>query len=177
MPFLIKSDFIKHLFFYFCFFYRSLQLLFKPNQTQKKKKKFQIPENKLPEIYFAVDPCPPFSATNHKKIHTYKYSCWRLWFLRVQYVLVMGSPISRAPVRRLRSTLREIAPSRDRDPFARSRRRDRDHWWFFSGFVACVFLDLCFSGFFILYLFNFKFKFEQTQKFELIVESKSVKLD
>ena len=39
MLFLIKSDIIKHLFFYFCFFYRSLQLLFKPNQTQKKKKK------------------------------------------------------------------------------------------------------------------------------------------
>ena len=44
MLFLIKSDIIEHLFFYFCFFYRSLQLLFKPNQTQKKKK-FQIPEN------------------------------------------------------------------------------------------------------------------------------------
>ena len=45
MLFLIKSDIIEHLFFYFCFFfYRSLQLLFKPNQTQKKKK-FQIPES------------------------------------------------------------------------------------------------------------------------------------
>ena len=51
----------------FFFFYRSLQLLFKPNQTKPQKKIFQIPENKLQEIYFPVDPCPPFSATNHKK--------------------------------------------------------------------------------------------------------------
>ena len=98
MLFLIKSDFIEHLFFYFCFFYRSFQLLFKPNQTQKKKI-FQIPENKLPEMYVVVDPCPPF------QIHSLQ------------------------PVRRLRSRVREIAPDRDRDrrrdlAFARSRRRE-----------------------------------------------------
>ena len=140
MLFLIKSDFIEHLFFYFCFLYRSLQLLFKPNQTQKKKK-YQIPENKLPEIYFAVDPCPPFSATNHKKIHTYKYSCWRLWIPASPICasngvadLASSSPTTAidasqdCAVARSRS-VREIASSRDRDvdrdlAFARSRRRE-----------------------------------------------------
>ena len=37
MSFLIKSDLIEHFFFFCFFFYRSLQLLFKPNQTQKNK--------------------------------------------------------------------------------------------------------------------------------------------
>ena len=84
---------------------------FYSNQTKpKKKKKFQIPKNKLPEIYFPVDPCPPFSATNHKKsshppqffiilinnnnikkfihINIVVGACGFLW---VRYVLVMGS--------------------------------------------------------------------------------------
>ena len=84
---------------------------FYSNQTKPKKKKFQILENKLPEIYFPVDPCPPFFATNHKKsshppqilffilinnnnikkfihINIVVGDCG---FLRVRYVLVMGS--------------------------------------------------------------------------------------
>ena len=104
MLFLIKSDFIEHLFF----------LQISPTFIQTKpnpKKKFQIPENKLPEIYFAVDPCPPFSATNHKKSsHPPQFLFFILinnnnikifihinivvgdcGFLRVRYVLVMGS--------------------------------------------------------------------------------------
>ena len=88
-------------------------------------------------------------------------------------MLVMGSPISRAPVRRQRSTLREIAPSRDCDvdrdlAFARSqsvreiapaRSRSRiaivddfflDLWLVF--FWICVFLDFLFCIYLILNL-------------------------
>ena len=96
-------------FFIFVFFIDLSNFYSNQTKPKKKKKKFQIPENKLPEIYFAVDPCPPF------QIHS------------LQPVRRPRSRVREITPARSRS-FREIAPSRDRDvdcdlTFARSRSR------------------------------------------------------
>ena len=129
MLFLIKSDFIEHLFFYFCFFYRSLQLLFKPNQTPKKKNSKSQKTNYKKYILLLILVLHSLQPITKKFIHI-NIVVGDCGSLRVQYVLVMGSPISRAPVWRLRSTLREIAPSITISP-SRDRTGAGEIWFFF----------------------------------------------
>ena len=111
MLFLIKIDFIEHLFFYFCFFYRSLHLLFKPNQTQKKKKNSKSQKTNYQKyisllilVLHSLQPITKKAHTHHnflffilinnnniKKFIHINIVVRACGILQVWYVLVMGS--------------------------------------------------------------------------------------
>ena len=98
-------------FFIFDFFYRSLQILFKPNQTQKKKKNSKSQKTNYQKCIFllilvlhSLQPITKKAHTHHnflfyilinnnniKKFIHINIVVGACGFLRVRYVLVMGS--------------------------------------------------------------------------------------
>ena len=68
MLFLIKSDFIEHLFFYFCFFFIDLSNFYSNQTKPKKKKKIPNPRKQITRNIFccwSLSSIPnPFSATS-----------------------------------------------------------------------------------------------------------------
>ena len=111
MPFLIKSDFIKHLFFYFCFFIIDLSNFYS-NQTKPQKKKNSKSQNTNQQKYIfllilvlhSLQPITKKAHTHHnflffilinnnniKKFIHINIVVRACGFLRVRYVLVMGS--------------------------------------------------------------------------------------